>query len=89
MYAIRSYYVTLKSFLRSNPDANPTQIAVNSRTNNFGYDQWGAIADDDINGPRKPVFASAFVLDKIELEDLVINLGLRYDYINTDSYNFV
>ncbi|MFZ1729461.1 MAG: TonB-dependent receptor [Bacteroidota bacterium] len=91
-YEVRQFDITaftLKSFFRSNPDANPIQQAVNSRTNNFGYDQWGALSDGASDGPRNPVFASAFVLDKIELEDLVINVGMRYDYINTDTQEFV
>ncbi|MBE0645303.1 MAG: TonB-dependent receptor [Bacteroidetes bacterium] len=91
-YVVRQFDITaftLKSFFRSNPDANPIQQAVNSRTNNFGYDQWGALSDGELDGPRNPVFASAFVLDKIELEDLVINVGMRYDYINTDTKEFI
>ncbi|MDX9757586.1 MAG: TonB-dependent receptor [Bacteroidota bacterium] len=91
-YDVREFAITaftLKSFFRNNPDATPIQQAVNSRTNNYGYDQWGAAIEDGPDGPKKPVFASAYLLDKIELEDLVINIGLRYDYIDTDTYEFV
>lgn len=36
----------------------------------------------------KPTYASLFVQDKMEYENFVINLGLRYDYHNSDiSYN--
>jgi outer membrane receptor for Fe3+-dicitrate len=35
------------------------------------------------------VFAALYIQDKIEFKDLVLNLGLRYDYINSDSYAFV
>ncbi len=91
-YLIRSYGVgdptTLFGFRRSNPDATDLQIAVNSRYNFYGYDQWGNAIEDGIDGPKKPKFAAAYVLDKIELEDLVLNIGLRYDYINTDSREF-
>lgn len=91
-YDVRQFDITaftLKSFYRNNPDATPGQQAVNSRTNNYGYDQWGASVDEDgPNGPRKPVFASVYALDKIELEDLIINIGLRWDYINTDTKEF-
>lgn len=86
-FAITAF--TLKSFFRSNPDATPVQQAVNSRTNNYGYDQWGSQVDSGPDGPRNPIFASAYVLDKIELEDLVINVGMRYDYIDTDTKEFV
>jgi len=62
-------------------------------TDNYGYDVYGnQINSDDIRngvlyylGPRKPVFAAAYVQDKIELSDIILNLGLRYDYINPDS----
>ncbi len=93
-YQIRSYGIgsdelmSLYSFRRSNPDASDLQIAMNSRIDFYGYDQWGNKIDDGINGPKEPVFAAFYALDKIELEDLVINIGLRYDYINTASKMF-
>jgi outer membrane receptor protein involved in Fe transport len=91
-YDVRQFDIaafSLKSFLRNNPDATAGQQAVNSQTNNFGYDQWGRTLDEGPNGPRNPIFASAYALDKIELEDLVINVGLRWDYIDTDTQEFV
>jgi len=36
--------------------------------------------------PRKPVFAYAYLQDRFELEDLVINLGLRLDYFDIKSW---
>jgi outer membrane receptor protein involved in Fe transport len=36
------------------------------------------------NYNTKPYEASAYVQDKIELPELVINLGLRYDYVNAN-----
>ena len=62
-------------------------------TNSYGYDVFGNQIDGDVVrngalwyiGPRKPVFAAAYVQDKIELSDIILNLGLRYDYINPDS----
>jgi len=36
---------------------------------------------DRFSAPPHPVFAGAYVEDKIELSDLILNLGLRYDYI--------
>jgi hypothetical protein len=87
-FTIRNYAInaaSLWSFLRSNPDATAEQVAFNARSDYYGYDQWGRKLDTGEDGPKHPVFAGAYVLDKIELEDLVINLGLRYDYIDTDS----
>jgi hypothetical protein len=62
-------------------------------TDNYGYNIFGAALDgDDIRGnslyalgARKPVFAAAYVQDKIELSDIILNLGIRWDYINPDS----
>ena len=59
----------------------------------YGYDVFGNEINSDVIkdgalfnlGPRKPVFAAAYVQDKIELEDIILNLGLRYDFINPDS----
>jgi outer membrane cobalamin receptor len=91
-YSIRSFAINafgLASFMRGNPDANTLEIAGSAGTNNYGYDFYGAPDDSEENGPKEPVFASFYALDKIELEDLVINLGLRYDYINTNSKDFI
>ncbi|MDH7515995.1 MAG: TonB-dependent receptor [Bacteroidota bacterium] len=91
-YTIRNFgidAVGLWTFVRRNPDATPQQVAVNARSNYYGYDQWGRKLDTGFDGPKEPVFAAFYALDKIELEDLVINVGLRYDYINTSSKEFI
>jgi len=59
----------------------------------YGYDVFGNEVSSDVIkdgalfnlGPRKPVFAAAYVQDKIELQDIILNIGLRYDFINPDS----
>lgn len=35
---------------------------------------------------NKPIEFSVFIQDKIELEDLALNIGLRYDYYDSDGY---
>jgi len=66
--------------------------------NNLGYDVFGNEISDDIYnvngdltdlGPRHPVFAGAYVQSKIELTDIIMNLGLRYDYIKADDQTVV
>ena len=57
--------------------------------NNYGYDEFGdELDDDELFGPKKPVFASAYLQDRIEFEDIILNLGLRYDYIDVDHKEF-
>ena len=34
---------------------------------------------------RNPVELAAFIQDKIEIEDLIVNIGLRFDYFDAQS----
>lgn len=43
---------------------------------------------DDRDGPRRPTVGGVYVQDKIEMNDLVMNLGLRYDYIAANNFQF-
>jgi len=72
------------------------QIKINILRNNgstiYGYDYFGNQydgTDDPFHAPHKPVFASAYLQDKIEYEDLIVNFGLRYDYIDIDNMQMV
>ena len=38
--------------------------------------------------PYHPIIMSAYIQDKIEFRDLILNLGLRYDYINPNAWQF-
>lgn len=68
----------------------PEQVLVNLGVNNFGYDVWGNPSNQGgYQGAKHPVFAAGYIQDKVEFKDLVINVGLRYDYINTDNYTFI
>ncbi|PLX25912.1 MAG: hypothetical protein C0600_11545, partial [Ignavibacteria bacterium] len=91
-YSIRFFGINasgLANFVRSSPDASELEIAGSMGTNNYGYDYYGRRVDSGVDAPKEPIFAAFYVLDKIELEDLVINVGMRYDYINTNSKEFV
>lgn len=55
---------------------------------NYGYDLFGNEIDAGDYGPRHPVFASAYLQDKFETGDLIINAGLRFDYMDMDSWSF-
>jgi len=67
-------------------------LRVNSGQSIYGFDDFGKQVDshpDPLQEPRKPVVASAYVQDKIEYQDLIVNAGLRYEYFNADSWRFV
>jgi hypothetical protein len=68
-------------------------VASGTGSDIYGYNILGNEIENDIiiNGatyyfaPPKPVFAAAYIQDKIEFSDLIINAGLRWDYIDPDS----
>lgn len=57
---------------------------------NMGWDVSGfsKISDDDRDGARKPVIASGYIQDKIELDDMILNAGIRYDYYYSGHKTF-
>lgn len=103
-YTLRNYawsndaVFSLANLLNTNaalPDGDPgkvtpAQVLINAGVNNFGYDVFGnEIGGTGIEAPKHPVFASAYVQDKLEYKDLILNVGLRYDYIKTDNKAFL
>lgn len=89
-YTIRRYSngnpVGLASLRRSIPDGEYNQIY--RRIDNYGYDVIGNESDDGLTAPKQPVFAAYYIQDKMEFEDLVVNAGLRLDYIDIDGEVF-
>lgn len=71
------------------------QIKIDILRNNgstiYGYDYFGNELDegDIFHAPKKPVFAAAYIQDKIEFEDIILNVGLRYDYFDVDNLEMV
>jgi len=53
----------------------------------FGYDVTGTTktSSGDEYEPKEPFFAYAYLQDRFELEDLVLNIGLRVDYFDTKT----
>jgi hypothetical protein len=53
----------------------------------FGYDVTGTnkTSSGDLYEPKEPFFAYAYLQDRFELEDLVLNIGLRVDYFDTKT----
>ncbi len=52
-------------------------------------DQNQKITANGHDAPRHPVRAAAYIQDKIELKDLVLNAGLRFDHFNTGVESWV
>ncbi len=63
-------------------------LRVNNQVNNYGFDEFGTPVSSGADGPKRPFFVSAFAQDKIELPDLIINAGLRFDVLNLYSWTF-
>ena len=69
----------------------------NAGVDAYGYDAYGnkttgkTTYDDGtyIDGPKHPVEIAAYLMDKIEYKDLIINAGLRFDYFDTDDRELV
>jgi hypothetical protein len=93
---------SLKAIIQNNPDlldsAQQSYIYTQYQTrgvNTYGYDYFGREFDGKSydktrrsEGPKKPMFGSLFLQDKMELQDFVLNFGLRFDYwdSNTDVF---
>ena len=57
--------------------------------NNFGYTPLGEKTNDglpDYEQSRTPTFVGVYAQDRIEYNDLIINVGLRYDRIDIANY---
>lgn len=84
---------SLLDYLRQRPDSlrdEQTLIATVRRMTTpdmYGFDELGRPIDDGPDGPRHPKFFSAYVQDKIEISDLIIQAGLRFDQIDMDSWS--
>ena len=65
--------------------AVPEAVMAERAGNIYGYDYWGNQINSGFNAPKEPIFASFYAHDKIEFKDLIINVGLRYDYFDSDD----
>ncbi len=66
-------------------------LMVSTAQTGYGYDMWGNEIDDNINGldgPKHPVYGAFYIQDKFEAKQLVINAGVRVDYIDNDDFTF-
>ncbi len=106
-HTLRRYNITrpiqLAGAFSTTPDLDPRLGYRTGYTENFGYPSYfeNDIVDPDatlnsgLDDAKHPIVASFYLQDKIELSDLILNLGLRWDYIDAndqkirDPYNIV
>jgi outer membrane receptor protein involved in Fe transport len=61
---------------------SPGQLDINA----YGFDENANEGQlGPLDGPRKPITASAYVQDTYERGGVVANVGLRYDYLNVNA----
>jgi outer membrane receptor protein involved in Fe transport len=51
----------------------------------FGFDVTGKTTTNPENPAKNPLLAYAYVQDRFELSDMVLNVGLRFDYFDTKA----
>ena len=101
-WTIRNYGVggssTLLNSILNNPDfaRNTNSLKLFLQSFNmrsfggvYGYDLFGSESNSGPFGAKHPVFASAYVQDKFEFNDLVINAGVRFDSFDMDSWELI
>jgi hypothetical protein len=71
------------------PAVSPLDRYIREQPYYYGYDVMGGQNKDDAYDyvePYKPIMAYGYIQDRFELEDLVLNIGLRFDYVDTKSH---
>lgn len=74
----------LNSFLEGAPaftsaEQRSVLLARAGTINHYGYDVDGNEVDDGLDGAYHPVFLSAYIQNKFEYQDFVLNAGLRFE----------
>jgi hypothetical protein len=98
-YTIRTYRLggsdNFLSQVRTNPDLARNSLSellldnLYTSMTNYGYDVFGNETDESgVFAPKHPLLASGYLQDRFEINDLVINAGLRYDHIDMDSWKW-
>lgn len=99
-YTVRRYILTANTdnfltSLRANPDYARDSLSallldpLYTAITNYGYDVFGNETNESgVFAPKHPLLASGYLQDRFEVNDLVINVGLRYDHIDMDSWKW-
>ncbi len=80
-------YKAYSVFVQENLDWIPTIKDTESSFSNDSYDNWLTDAVSKLSlDTRKPREAYVYLQDKIELTDMIVNIGLRYDYFDPNYF---
>lgn len=98
---MRRYAMTrpwsLASIFENDPTYDPRLAYRAAYTESFGYPIYfdndtvepSQYNDEGLDAAKNPIVSSFYLQDKIELADLVLNLGLRWDYMNANDNRLV
>jgi len=86
-HIIRNYVIGPVSLAGQSDTLTVEEKFVIEQPTVFGYDITGTTktSSGDEFEPKEPFFAHAYLQDRFELEDLVLNIGLRMDYFDTKT----
>ncbi len=91
-HTLRNYSIApmgIASARYANPSLTDSEVYTVNYADYLGYDIFGKNeVDSGLNGAKHPVFTAAYVQDKIELSDLLVSLGLRWDYFDPAIQHF-
>ncbi|NQV29481.1 MAG: TonB-dependent receptor [Candidatus Marinimicrobia bacterium] len=80
-------YKAYTVFVQENLDWIPTIKDTESSFSNDSYDNWLTDAVSKLSlSTRNPREAYIYLQDKIELQDMIVNIGLRYDYFDPNYF---
>ena len=80
-------YKTFYVFVNENENWVPTAKTPETSFSNNSYDNWLSKAAGSLGmKDRQPLEAYFYIQDKIELTDMIVNVGLRYDYFNANYF---
>ncbi|MEP7146925.1 MAG: TonB-dependent receptor, partial [bacterium] len=90
-HTIRHYQVApLRSILYKNiQDRDSLKTIYNNNLNSdyYGYNfDNTAEVEDGFDGAKHPIIAAMYLQDKVEFKDFTLNVGLRWDYLNANSW---
>jgi outer membrane receptor protein involved in Fe transport len=91
LHTLRYYYINPIGLKGPSLAGLPEDsVFLSVKPNYYGYgvtgrDETNSSSADTLGRPREPIFAYAYLQDRFELEDLVINLGLRVDYYDYNT----